>query len=104
MSDKLNNDPMDNHKCRMIAKSPSCAPGRELWVGKLLEPIPDHPNETHCIHITTPYKSVVFGVMSGDAAMLAVLAQILHFDGHPINARWVQMEMQRWLAKEDETP
>lgn len=91
-------DPMAGHKCEMIAKSPHCGDGREFWIGKLLEPIPGYPSETHCIHITTPAKSVVFGVMAGDAAMLAVAAQILHYDGSPLNPRWIDLQEDHWRA------
>lgn len=70
-------DPMASHKCRPIARGVSCEDGREIWLGELLEPIPDHPRETHCLHITTPAKRVVLGINAGDMAALAVLAQIV---------------------------
>lgn len=81
-------DPMLNHKCRKIAVG-SCSEGRECWLGELLEPIPGHEEEKFCLHITTPYKSVVFGLdgHGGDAGVMAVMAQIMH--GQPFNPHWL---------------
>lgn len=103
-------DPMGNHKCRPVAKVTNMGPGREWWMGELLEPIPGHEEETHCLHITTPYKSVVWGVNLGDMMAYAVLAHIVHkelvkdFDG-PINPNWLDaMERNyRKAAEEDES-
>ena len=76
--------------------------GRVFWIGELLEPVEDFPHETHCIHITTPVKSVVFGVMHGDAAVMAVAAQIIHKDGlksdKPINPRWIDLQEAHYRA------
>lgn len=80
-------DPMDGHKCRKIAQALPCGPGRELWVGELLEKIPGYESETHCLHVTTPAKNVVFGINMGDAMILAVFAQIVH--GMRINPEWL---------------
>lgn len=86
-------DPMANHQCRKIASVRNLGPGREWWMGELPEPILGHPEETHCLHITTPYKSVVWGVNLGDMMAYAVLAQIAHkeISGHNgnINPEWL---------------
>lgn len=81
-------DPMNNHKCRMIAKAIRMGDGREWWLGKLLEPIPGHPEETHCLHITTPYKSVVWGINAGDMEAYGVFAYIVH--GYPLHSAWLE--------------
>lgn len=98
------NDPMDNHKCRKIAESHTCAEGREFWIGELLEPIEGYP-ETHCIHITTPFKSVVFGVNAGDAAIMAVAGQIVHKEnyGKPINPNWIDRQEQHFRMSAERT-
>jgi hypothetical protein len=75
------------HKCKMIAELKPLAEGRKVWIGELLERDPVHSIETHCLHIITPENDVVFGVYSGDAGFLAVIAQILH--GGPINPQWI---------------
>lgn len=95
-------DPMDGHKCRKIAQALPCGPGRELWVGELVEPIPGYETETHCIHVTTPAKSVVFGVNGGDAGILAVMAQIIF--GQQINPRWLDIMEKSMRRKAEATP
>lgn len=59
---------------------------RDWWLGKLTEKITDYPRETHCLHITTPEKSVVLGVMQSDLDFLAVLGQVVA--GRPLNPHW----------------
>jgi hypothetical protein len=90
------NDPMDDHKCRAIAKAVPVGDGREIWVGELLNSIPGYP-ETHCIHVTTPVKKVVFGVNAADAAILSVLAQVIH--GMPINPRWINSMVKVYRSR-----
>lgn len=80
-------DPMANHRCEKLAAVRHIGPGREWWIGKLLEPLPGHPLETHCMHITTPYKSVVWGMTVGDFEAYAVLCQVVH--EQPLNPNWL---------------
>ena len=84
-------DPMQHHKCKKIAHVTHCGEGREFWVGKLTEPIEGFPTETHCLHIETPAKSVVFGINGGDIVIMAIVAQIVHKDLYdkPINQRYI---------------
>ena len=84
---------LSGHKCRPIARAVHESDGRETWVGELLEPIPDWPAETHCLHITTPLKSVVFGFNNGDIEQMAVLMQVAH--GGPINPNWLNLMADR---------
>ena len=84
---------LSGHKCRPIARAVHESDGRETWVGELLEPIPDRPAETHCLHITTPLKSVVFGFNNGDIEQMAVLMQVAH--GGPINPNWLNLMADR---------
>lgn len=93
-------DPMRGHSCIRIAQVVNCGEGREIWLGRLLEPVPDYPLETHCLHVTTPAKSVVFGVNLGDMSALAVLCQIVH-EG-PFNQRWLNSMESVYRAKVDE--
>lgn len=76
------------HRCREIARMSPCMEGRVVTLGELLEPLPDHPHETHCIHIATPLKSVVFGVCGADFEMLAVFGYLI---GRPVlNEHWME--------------
>lgn len=79
-------DPMHNHKCRVVARAICLEKGRDYWIGELLEPIPGYPNETHCLHITTPARSFAMGLNLGDATALAVFAQVIH---GPMNQEWL---------------
>lgn len=90
-------DPMLEHKCRIIARISPIGEGREVLVGELLEPIPGYPTETHCIHVTTPAKQIVFGVNAGDAACLAVICQIIH--GRSVNGRWLDSMEAHYRAQ-----
>lgn len=90
----MTNDPMLHHRCRKIAQITPLPEGRDIWIGELIEPIPESPTETHCIHITTPYKEVVFGVYAGEAAILAAIAQIIH--GCPVNPHWIDLAEKRY--------
>jgi hypothetical protein len=84
----------------MIGKAHQCDNGREFWIGELLEPIEGYPAETHCIHITTPAKSVVFGVNLGDATIMAIAGQLLHKEmtgvDKPINQRWLGLQEEHF--------
>lgn len=87
-------DPMEHHNCKMIAKISPIAEGREIWLGKLLNKIPNAPKETHCLHITTPFKSVVFGIINGDMLALSALATIVN-DG-TISHNWLNMLAKKY--------
>lgn len=76
---------LTGHKCKKIA-SMKMGEGHDWWLGELLEPIAEFPTETHCIHITTPIKSLVLGVNRADMEQLAVLCQVVCGQ---INPRWL---------------
>jgi hypothetical protein len=67
---------LTGHQCRPVAKL-QMGPGRDWWLGELTEPLPDHPEETHCLHLKTPLKEVVLGVNAADLQQLAVAAHIV---------------------------
>lgn len=90
-------DPMNNHKCKMIAKAPHCEDGREIWMGELLEDIEGHPEEIFCLHIKTPYKEIVLGLNMGDLASMAVFSFIGH--GMPFNAHWLESMARRYVKE-----
>lgn len=84
-------DPMSNHQCEKLIDFSTDT--RTIWLGKLTEPIPESPTETHCIHIVTPYKTVVLGVNVSDAGWLAVFAQMIQ--GKPINQHWIDLQLKK---------
>ena len=88
---------LTGHKCLRIARMPM-REGRDWWMGELTERLPDHPHETHCLHIQTPLKSVVLGVYRADLDYLAVLAQMV--GGGPLNPHWSEKmaDLMRRLA------
>lgn len=90
-------DPMRSHKCMKIAQVKNMGPNRAWWLGKLIEPILNHPEEKWCLHITTPYKSIVLGVNLGDMMALAVLAHIVH--KNPINPNWLDSMEKLYRAE-----
>ena len=85
-----NSAPLDGlkpaHECEKIA-SAIMAEGRDWWVGKLTKPVPGHEIETHCLHLTTPLKDVVFLVNDADFQWLTVLGRAAC---GPISERWLE--------------
>lgn len=51
------------------------AEGRDWWIGKLTEPVKEYPIETHCLHLTTKTKSVVFLCNMADFQQMQVMCQ-----------------------------
>lgn len=94
------NDPMRNHKCKKIAEATNLAPGRHMWLGELLEPIPGHAEETHCLHVGTQYKSVVWGINEGDIQAYAILAYIK--GGHHFNSTWIERRARAFRKNAEE--
>jgi hypothetical protein len=79
---------LPGHKCRKVAEAQPLETGRELWLGELLEPYPGFEHLTHCLHVRTPQKSVVFGVYRGDFDLLAVFGYIVG-GRYAITERWL---------------
>jgi hypothetical protein len=67
---------LTGHKCRPVARL-MMSPGRDWWIGELLAPIDGHPEETHCLHMKTPLKEVVYGINAADLQQLAVAARVV---------------------------
>jgi len=67
-------------------------PGRNWWIGELLEPISGHPEEKWCMHITTPYKTVVFGMNLADFLVYATFAEIVH------GPQLIRIGLRLWLT------
>ncbi|KKL09010.1 hypothetical protein LCGC14_2570130 [marine sediment metagenome] len=82
MTDTLKPD----HKCEKIATA-YMTEGRDWWVGRLLETVKEHPQETHCLHMLTPLKDVVFLVNEADFQWLTVLARAAI---GPLDERWLE--------------
>lgn len=85
-NERLKFGPMRDHKCKKVVEA-GMGPNREEWIGELLEPISGHEKETHCWHIKTPYRTIVFGIVPEDLYAVAALAEVIH--GKPINPRWL---------------
>lgn len=68
-------NPRPPHKCECVARVPQdlMDEGRDWWIGKLLEPVPEWPGETHCLHMKAPRQDVVFLMREGDFRWLTVL-------------------------------
>lgn len=88
------------HKCQRILTAWPMAEGRDVWLGKILEPDEVYPLETHCLHVKTPENDFVLGLNMGDAAIMAALAQVIH--GIPINQRYLDWSIGRMLMKGSE--
>jgi len=99
-SGRFVSDPMLGHRCERIARTYSMAAGRDVWLGRLLEPISGHPEETHCLHVTTPYKTVVFGIMERDTQVLAIFATIMNGD-KAINPTWLERQAKNYQLVKD---
>lgn len=96
-------DPMNTHKCKKILEAPNMGKDRYMWLGELLEPIPNHPEETHCLHIKSPYKQVVWGINLGDLEVCAVFAHAVHKEetGKPINTNWLDRMVHNFKSKQE---
>jgi len=77
-----------DHECTRIATAPAMGPGREIWVGKLIRTVPEWEQETHCLHWTTPAKSIVFLCNVADFRNLEILARCVI--GYPTDESWMQ--------------
>lgn len=78
---------LTGHKCEPVAEM-LMDEGREWWLGRLTEPIPEWPRETHCLHITTPIKSVVLGLCPADFDQLVAICYVGL--GRHTSQRWVE--------------
>lgn len=76
-----------NHKCERIATAPALGEGRDFWIGKLLDPLPEYPEETHCLHLKTEAKDVTFLCNMADFHQLQVLCRAVTGE---INEGWMQ--------------
>jgi hypothetical protein len=74
-----------NHKCRLVAKA-CMGQGREWWCGELIESIKEYPLETHCLHLKTQLKDVVFLCNKADFQQLQLLGRSIT---GKLNERWV---------------
>lgn len=73
------------HKCKPLARA-MMMEGRDWWIGELLEPVPEWPHETHCLHMKTPLKNVSFLCNAGDFEQLLALSNVV-----------VKLENLSWL-------
>ena len=63
------------HKCTCIAVAPAMGEGREWFIGKLDEHLPEYPHETHCLHLKTQYKDVTFLCNEADFRNLLIICR-----------------------------
>lgn len=64
-----------DHKCEKIAFAPAMAQGREWFIGKLTEPIAEFPHETHCMHLKTNFKEVVYLCNEADFRNMMIMCE-----------------------------
>lgn len=65
-----------NHKCIPLGRA-HMMKGRDWWVGKLIEKLPEFPLETHCLHMKTELKDVTFLCNEADFIQLQALSMIV---------------------------
>jgi len=75
-----------NHKCTPIAKA-MMGEGRDWWCGKLTEPVKEYSMETHCLHLKTQLKEVVFLCNKADFQQLQLLGRCVT---GKLNEQWVE--------------
>ena len=81
------------HKCKCKLKAPSMGKGREWFIGELTEPLEAYPHETHCFHMTTPTKEVVWLMNPADFRNLYVLSSIMVEELYPnMGADFIELE------------
>ena len=87
------------HKCKCIAKAPGMGPGRSFWIGELTEPVPEHPEETHCLHLITNSKEIEFLCNIADFQQLQVICQSVT---GKIDVEWIKssIEIAQKLAQQ----
>jgi hypothetical protein len=61
--------------------------GRDWWIGKLKEPVKEHPLETHCLHLETQYKEVVFLCNMADFNNLTIMCRKVT---GKLNEEWIE--------------
>ena len=90
------------HKCNKIASAPAMGEGRDWWIGKLIEPIKEYPEETHCLHLNTKLKSVTFLCNGADFRNLMILCRAVI--GQP-NENWMQsmLKISTYKPESNET-
>ncbi len=49
--------------------------GRNFWIGELQEKITEHPHETHCLHLETPFKNITFLCNVADFQQLQIICK-----------------------------
>ena len=83
------------HRCVKVAVF-EVEPPREMWLGALLDSLPEAPTETHCLHMSVDGKTVVMLLDYGDAMNFAQVARVIN--GAPIDPAWVE-ERAAWAVK-----
>lgn len=83
------------HKCTCVSKAPAMGQGREWFIGKLDQILPDYPEETHCLHLKTNYKDVTFLCNEADFRNLMIICRAVV--GQP-NEAWMEQMVQASLS------
>ncbi|MGD0340329.1 MAG: hypothetical protein ABSA76_01290 [Bacteroidales bacterium] len=78
------------HKCKLIAKA-CMGEGREWWCGELTEPVKEYPLETHCLHLKTQLKDIVFLCNRADFQQLQLLGRSVT---GKLNESWMDSMMK----------
>lgn len=75
-----------DHKCKCVSRAPNMGPERDWWIGELTEMIKEYPEETHCLHLKSPVKEVVYLCNIGDFEQLQVICEVVT---GKLNRNWV---------------
>jgi len=74
------------HKCECLLRA-CMGEGRDWWVGVLTEKVKGYPEETHCLHLKTALKNVVFLCNKADFEQLLVLCRKVTGE---VNEAWIK--------------
>jgi len=80
------------HKCECIAKAPAMGEGRDFWVGKLTDKLPEHPEESYCLHMKTQFKDVTFLCNEADFQQIQILCMCIT---GKIDETWMESMIDR---------
>ena len=73
--------------------------GREFWIGKLDEPVAAYPLETHCLHMKSPIKDIIFLINEGDTQNLAML---FHAAFGPVDPIWLARMAEHAISRAED--
>ncbi len=88
---------IQKHKCKLIARA-CMGEGRDWWCGELTETIKEYPLETHCLHLKTQFKDVIFLCNKADFQQLQLLGRSIT---GKLDETWIE-SMLKVIKRKDE--